>query len=109
MSSNKWNSDNHDSRSAGRSGRGSRRSEPDASFEHFSSANRYQRDHTKLDKATQSKLDRLTEQNDKLSRTNLALSNFARRAMHFLPDHLKKEYDRMIEAIKSGSFEESTL
>jgi hypothetical protein len=72
-------------------------------FEHFSRGNRYQRHHNpKIDRVTEAKLDSLAEQVEKLSRTNLALSNFTRRVLHLIPAHLKAEYETQFDSIKSG-------
>jgi hypothetical protein len=77
------------------------------SFEAFSGkASRYQRSahNPKLDKSTQSKLDSLADQTERLSRTNLALTGLLKRALHFVPSHLQSEYYAMWDAIKQGAF-----
>lgn len=80
--------------------------EDDLSFEPWR-GNRLSRDHNpKVDRATQSKMDRLEEQVERLSQTNLALTGLLKRTLHWAPDHLKREYHDQWEAIKGGKLDE---
>jgi hypothetical protein len=60
----------------------------------------------KIDKATEARLSTLTDQNERLSRQNLALTNILKRALHWVPDHLKCQYEANREAVASGNFED---
>lgn len=77
------------------------------SFESFTKGSRYARDHNpKIDKATASKIERLTDTNAMLSQTNLALTGLLARALRFVPEHLQREYHATWDAIKNGSLTE---
>lgn len=71
----------------------------DPRMEDLTSYEKWSRKHRpvgpKLDKSTEQKLTTLSSANEKLSRTNLVLTNFLKRVSTFIPAHLKEEYERL--------------
>lgn len=62
-----------------------------AAFEKF----RAKRRKAVTTKTLEEKLSELSASNERLSKTNLLLSNFLRTVMAHLPQHLKDEYERL--------------